>query len=51
VIEKIEAVTPEDVLKAARLVLDPAKMSYSAVGNIGGVDFKGLAERFRERIR
>lgn len=51
VIAKIEAVTPEDVLEAARLVLDPAKLSYSAVGNIGGVDLKGLAERFCERIQ
>lgn len=45
VIAKIEAVTPEDVLEAARLVLDPAKLSYSAVGNIGGVDFKELVKR------
>ncbi len=45
VIQKIEAVTAEDVLEAARQVLHPAKLSYSAVGNLKGNDFHALAEK------
>ena len=46
VIAKIEAVTPEAVLEAARKVLDLSKMSYSAIGNISGMDFKALAKKY-----
>ena len=45
VIAKIEAVTPEDVLKAARMVLDFEKLSYCAVGNLGGNDFGALVKK------
>ncbi len=46
VIEKIEAVTAEDVLAAARKTFDFSKMSYSAVGNLKGNDFSALVEKF-----
>jgi len=45
VIAKIEAVTPEDVLEAARTVLNFEKLSYSAVGNLKGNDFRALVEK------
>ena len=45
VIAKIEAVTPEDVLEAARMVLDFEKLSYSAVGNLNGNDFGALVKK------
>ena len=45
VIAKIEAVTPEDVLEAARMVLDFEKLSYSAVGNLKGNDFGTLVKK------
>ena len=45
VIAKIEAVTPEDVLEAARMVLDFEKLSYSAVGNLKGNDFGALVKK------
>ncbi|MDO4531560.1 MAG: pitrilysin family protein [Bacillota bacterium] len=45
VIEKIEAVTPEDVLEAARMVLDFEKLSYCAVGNLKGNDFAALMKK------
>ena len=45
VIEKIEAVTAEDVLQIAREVLDFEKISYSAVGNLKGNDFGALVKK------
>ncbi len=45
VIEKIEAVTAEDVLQAARMIFDFEKMSYSAVGNLNGNDFGVLMKK------
>ena len=45
VIAKIEAVTAEDVLEAARTVLDFANLSYSAVGNLKGNDFGALVKK------
>ncbi|MBQ7758359.1 M16 family metallopeptidase [Anaerotignum sp.] len=45
VIEKIEAVTAEDVLQIAREVLDFEKISYSAVGNLKGNDFDKLVQK------
>ena len=45
VIAKIEAVTPEDVLQAARMVLDFEKLSYCAVGNLKGNDFGALVKK------
>ena len=45
VIAKIEAVTAEDVLEAARMVLDFEKLSYSAVGNLKGNDFGALVKK------
>ena len=45
VIQKIEAVTPEDVLEAARMVLNFEKLSYSAVGNLKGNDFGALVKK------
>lgn len=50
VIAKIEAVTVEDVLETARMVLDFGKLSYSAVGNLKGNDFGALVkETFAEK--
>lgn len=45
VIQKIEAVTAEDVLAVARSVFDFEKLSYSAVGNLKGNDFGALAKK------
>lgn len=45
VIRKIEAVTAEDVLEAARLVLNRDAMSDSAVGKLNGTDFDGLVQK------
>ncbi len=45
VIRKIEAVTAEDVLAAARSVFDFEKLSYSAVGNLKGNDFGALVKK------
>ena len=45
VIQKIEAVTAEDVLAVARKVFDFEKLSYSAVGNLKGNDFKALVKK------
>ena len=45
VIQKIEAVTAEDVLTVARSVFDFEKLSYSAVGNLKGNDFKALVKK------
>ncbi|MGN1231242.1 MAG: M16 family metallopeptidase, partial [Anaerotignum sp.] len=45
VIQKIEAVTAEDVLVVARKVFDFEKLSYSAVGNLKGNDFKALVKK------
>lgn len=45
VIRKIEAVTAEDVLAAAKSVFDFEKISYSAVGNLKGNDFGALVKR------
>lgn len=45
VIRKIEAVTAEDVLAVARSVFDFEKLSYSAVGNLKGNDFKALVKK------
>lgn len=46
VIARIGAVTPEDVLEAARAVLRTEEMSFSAVGNLKGNDFRALARQF-----
>lgn len=46
IIAKIEAVTPEDVLEAARAVLRTEEMSYSAVGNLKGNDFQALMKKY-----
>lgn len=46
VIAKIEAVTAEDVLEAAKAVLRTEEMSFSAVGNLKGNDFAGLVKKF-----
>lgn len=46
VIAKIEAVTAADVLAVAKEVLNPEKISYSAVGNLKGNDFGALVEKF-----
>lgn len=45
VIRKIEAVTAEDVLEAARLVLNCDAMSDSAVGKLNGTDFDGPVQK------
>lgn len=45
VIAKIEAVTPEDVLEAARMVLNFENLSYSVVGNLKGNDFSKLVKQ------
>lgn len=45
VIQKIGAVTAEDVLAVARSVFDFEKLSYSAVGNLKGNDFGALAKK------
>ncbi|MGN0136917.1 insulinase family protein [Anaerotignum sp.] len=45
VIQKIEAVTAEDVLEVARKTFDFEKISYSAVGNLKGNDFGALVNR------
>lgn len=45
VIQKIEAVTAEDVLEVARKTFDFEKLSYSAVGNLKGNDFGALVNR------
>ena len=45
VIQKIEAVTAEDVLAVARSVFDFDKLSYSAVGNLKGNDFGALVKK------
>lgn len=46
IIAKIEAVMPEDVLEAARAVLQTENMSFSAVGNLKGNDFGALVKKF-----
>ena len=46
IIAKIEAVTAEDVLEAAKAVLRTEEMSFSAVGNLKGTDFGALVKRF-----
>lgn len=46
ILAKIEAVTAEDVQAAARGVLDLSKISYSAVGNLKGNDFRALIKAF-----
>lgn len=46
VIQQIEAVTAADVLRVAREIFDLENMSYSAVGNIKGIDFAALRKRF-----
>ena len=45
IIAKIEAVTAEDVLEAAKAVLRTEEMSFSAVGNLKGTDFGALVKR------
>ena len=45
VIEKIEAVTQKDLAEVAELVFANPKMSYSAVGNLKGVDFANTVEK------
>ena len=46
IIAKIEAVTAEDVLEAAKAVLRTEEMSFSAVGNLKGTEFGALVKRF-----
>ena len=45
VIEKIEAVTQKDLADVAELVFAKPQMSYSAVGNLKGVDFANTVEK------
>ena len=45
VIEKIEAVTQKDLTEVAELIFSNPKMSYSAVGNLKGVDFANIVEK------
>lgn len=46
VIAQIEAVTAADVLAVAREVLDTEKISYSAVGNLKGIDCRAAVKKF-----
>lgn len=46
VIAKIEAVTAEDVLEAARAMLRTEEMSYSAVGNLKGNHYEDFIKKF-----
>ena len=45
VIEKIEAVTQKDLADVAELVFAKPQMSYSAVGNLKGIDFANTVEK------
>lgn len=45
VIEKIEAVTQKDLAEVAELIFAKPQMSYSAVGNLKGVDFANTVEK------
>ena len=45
VIEKIEAVTQKDLADVAELIFAKPQMSYSAVGNLKGVDFANTVEK------